>query len=149
MRAVIDTNVWVSALLTPHGHPAQVVKAFRDGLFEAVVSEPLLNEIEAVLLRPRIVKKYPVDEATVREYLALLRSRSLLIEITGIMKMCRDPHDDFLIEMALWGGADCIVSRDDDLKRDSDLVVQIKALGIDALSVQQFLDRLREESHSG
>jgi putative PIN family toxin of toxin-antitoxin system len=103
MRAVIDTNVWVSALLTPHGYPAQVVKAFRDGLFEAVVSEPLLNEIEAVLLRPRIVKKYPVDEATVREYLALLRSRSLLIEITGIMKMCRDPRDDFLIEMALWG----------------------------------------------
>lgn len=113
------------------------------------MSEPLLNEIEAVLLRPRIVKKYPVDEATVREYLALLRSRSLLIEITGIMKMCRDPRDDFLIEMALWGGVDCIVSRDDDLKRDSDLVAQIQSLGIEALSVQQFLDRLREESHSG
>ncbi|GBC96990.1 hypothetical protein HRbin16_02806 [bacterium HR16] len=69
MRVVVDTNVWVSALLNPHGSPARLVRAFRDGLFEAVASEPLLREIEAVVRRPRIWHKYQLDEDIVVRYL--------------------------------------------------------------------------------
>ncbi len=55
MRAVIDTNVWVSALLNPSGHPAQLLDAFRKNSFTLVISRPLLEELARVLTRPRLV----------------------------------------------------------------------------------------------
>jgi predicted nucleic acid-binding protein len=42
IKAVIDTNIWVSALLNPTGYPAKLRKAFEQGIFEVIVSEPIL-----------------------------------------------------------------------------------------------------------
>ena len=50
-RAVVDTNVWVSALLSPAGRPARVLEALEAGEFVLVTSEPLLADI-AVVGRP-------------------------------------------------------------------------------------------------
>jgi putative PIN family toxin of toxin-antitoxin system len=51
-RALVDTNVWVSALLNPHGFPAKVLEALKTDQFELVLSEPLLAELLEVLSRP-------------------------------------------------------------------------------------------------
>ncbi|MDW8103414.1 MAG: putative toxin-antitoxin system toxin component, PIN family [Armatimonadota bacterium] len=146
MRAVVDTNVWISALLNPHDSPASPILAFRDGLFEAVASEPLFSEIKAVLRRPRIWLKYQLDEDTVAAYLALIRQQVIWVEPTGSLHLCRDPRDDFLLETAIWGDAQYIVTRDDDLKRDPALLQQLSASGIKIVSVQHFLDLLSEQS---
>lgn len=145
MRVVIDTNVWVSALLNPHGSPARLLRAFRDGLFEVVASEPLLREIEAVLHRPRIWHKYRLDEDTVTAYLGLIREQAIWTETTGVLHICRDPRDNFLLETAVWGDANYIVTRDDDLKRDPTLIERLSTGGIRVLSVQQFLDLVTEQ----
>jgi predicted nucleic acid-binding protein len=50
-KAVIDSNVWISSLLNPIGFPAQIRKAFVEGAFTAVVSEPILEEIAHALAR--------------------------------------------------------------------------------------------------
>ena len=63
--ALLDTNVWVSALLNPHGTPARVVQAWLDGAIEVVVALPILDEIGEVLRRPRIRKKYRIREAEI------------------------------------------------------------------------------------
>ncbi|MEN3001572.1 MAG: putative toxin-antitoxin system toxin component, PIN family [Armatimonadota bacterium] len=144
MRVVIDTNVWVSAFLTPHGAAAQVARAFREGRIESVVSEPILQEVRAVLLRPRIQRKYPITEAQVDEYLRLIREQSLVVELLGVLQRCRDPRDNFLLETAVLGNAECIVTRDDDLKRDIDLMTTMQRLGVEILSVRQLLERLSE-----
>ena len=62
--------------------------------------------------------------------------------LPGELHLCRDPEDDFLLETALLGGADCMVSRDDDLKRDLDLIDYLRTSGVEVLSVAQFLARL-------
>jgi len=49
IKAVVDTNVWVSALLSPHGPPAKVVQAFIDGRFIGLVPEAVLSELRLVL----------------------------------------------------------------------------------------------------
>jgi len=49
VKVVIDTNVWVSALLNPTGYPARLRKAFEQRIFEVVASEPTLQEIADVL----------------------------------------------------------------------------------------------------
>lgn len=139
---VIDTNVWVSAFINPRGTPARIREAFARGEFQVVVSVPMLDEVAEVLARPRIRDKYGLDENEIAEFLRLLAQKSLPVIPTGNLQICRDPDDDLVLETAQLGGARYMVSRDDDIKRDQDLIAQMEACGIVVLSVQQFLDRL-------
>ena len=68
VKAVIDTNIWVSALLNPTGYPARLRKAFEQGIFAVIVSEPLLEEIADVLSRPRIRDKYGITNADIQGF---------------------------------------------------------------------------------
>jgi len=136
---LIDTNVWVSALINPHGHPAKVKDAWLDGRFEVVTSLPLLAELAEVLHRPRIQQKYHLREEDVQRLLNLIAAQAVPVEPAGTLKVCRDPDDDLVLETAVLGQAHYAVSRDDDLKRDDDLVLQMQARGISVLSVRDFL----------
>lgn len=65
VRAVVDTNVWVSALINPSGAPAEVLTAYRAGAFTLVTSEEMLAEVGEVLARPRIARKYGIEAADI------------------------------------------------------------------------------------
>lgn len=147
-RAVVDTNVWVSAVLNPAGSPARILEAFASGRFDLVTSEPLLAELADVLRRPRIVRRYRIDEDEVTRLLALLRTRATLVDVHGEITLCRDPDDDAVIETALRGGADALVTRDEDLSRVPDLEAGLRQLGVEILTVQRFLNLLDVESDS-
>lgn len=142
MRVVIDTNVWVSAFLNPSGKPAQVIQAFLDGYVQSVVSETLLQEIRGVLLRPRLRKRHQQDEQAVDAYITAIRQQSIVVSPRTTLQLCRDPRDNFLLETALLGGASCIITRDDDLKRDTNLMGIMQDLGVEILSVSQALQRI-------
>ncbi len=141
---VIDTNVWVSAFINPHGAPAQIREAFVQGKFQVVLSVPLLDEIAEVLARPRIREKYKIDDSEIAAFLRALAERGIPVIPVGDLHVCRDPDDDLVLETALLGNARYMITRDDDLKRDQDLVAQLEAHQIAVLSVRQFLDRLAE-----
>ena len=149
VRTVVDTNVWVSAVLNPAGPPAAVPAALMLGRFTLVTSEPLLAELAEVLVRPRFVERYRVTAPDIGRLLALLRERAEVAPVAGTVHLCRDPDDDVVIETARNGAANTMVSRDDDLKRDWDLVQLLAAEGIEVLSVRQFLARLAEEELKG
>jgi len=51
------------------------------------------------------------------------------------------------LETAIVAGAECLISRDDDLKGDSDLIAQMRAHGVEVITVSHFLKRLESESH--
>jgi putative PIN family toxin of toxin-antitoxin system len=138
-RVVVDTNVWVSALLNRHGYPAQVLSALQAGRFTALVSNPLLSELAEVLSRPRIARKYGVTQTDGEELATLVRERGVEVTVTGSLRLCRDPDDDVILETALLGGADVVVSRDEDLKGDEELVRVLLTAGIETLSVRRFL----------
>lgn len=138
----VDTNVWVSAFINPSGFPARLHRAWRENRFQVVVSFPLLNELTDVLTRPRIIRKYPIRSTEVEEFLRLLIQRSQIVTPTGAVQECRDPDDDLILETALLGQARYAVSRDDDIKRDLDLIRHLEAHGVIVQSVQQFLAKL-------
>ena len=146
---VVDTNVWVSAFLNRKGYPAQVKDAWVDGRFEAVVSVPVLREISEVLHRPRIKDKYNLTSVEINEFLELLLRRAILLVTSGQLSLCRDTRDNMFLETAIVGGAECLVSRDDDLKGDSDLVLQMHANGVRVMTVSRFLQQLAAEGVSG
>jgi len=122
MRVVIDTNVWVSAFLIRQSYPARLVRAFCQAHFEVIVSEPLIRELDSVLRRPRLMNKYQFSEDAIKEYISLIKEQSIWVSISGTLQLCRDSRDNFLLETALFGGAEYLVTRDDDLKRDLELV---------------------------
>lgn len=112
MRYVFDTNVIISAILFEHSKPA---KAFRYALSngEILLSLDLLEELNEVLGRERF-NQYVTSEER-EEFLAALLERAVLVEITENVQECRDPKDDKLLELALNGEADYIISGDKDL----------------------------------
>ncbi len=142
MRAVVDTNVWISAVLNPQGPPASIRAALREALFTLVTSEPLLAELGEVLSRPRFASRYGVTPDDIAELVALLRERAEVVPVTGTVHLCRDPDDDVVIETALAGRADALVTRDDDLKAVAELESILRDRGVVVLTVRRFLTAL-------
>ena len=143
MNVLLDANVWISSFLNPLGPPAQLRTAWLRNRFVAVSSPALLEEIRSTLTDPRLVRKYALSGREIEQFLELLLLRSLVVFPTGAFKGCRDPRDNFLLEAALLGRAEYLVSRDDDLKRDVDLIQAMEGEGIRILSVRQFLRHLK------
>ncbi len=115
IRAVIDTNILVSALIKPEGTVGPVLHRLRDGDYEIVLSEQLLTELVDVLNRPRIKEKYGLDSEDIETVLALLLLRGRIVSPVERVDVCRDPKDNMFLEAALTAEADVIVSGDEDL----------------------------------
>jgi putative PIN family toxin of toxin-antitoxin system len=143
MRAVIDTSVWVSAILIPSGPPAMALNALVNNQFSLVTSDPLLAELAEVMTRPRLVQRYNLTPEKTHAVLLVLQDGELTA-VTGSVRVCRDPDDDMVIETAINGHADVLVSRDDDLKRSPEVAATLNKHGIQVLSVRRFLDALAE-----
>lgn len=114
MRAVLDPNVLVSAVLSRGGTPAALLRAWLEGGFELIVSSALLGELERVLCYPKSATRISPDEA--RELLDVLRLQAGIIEDPDSAPLVRspDPHDDYLICLGEAATA-VIVSGDSDL----------------------------------
>ena len=112
VRYVFDTNVIVSALLFNKGKPAQALRyALANG--EVLLSLELLDELNEVLGRERF-NRYITNEER-EEFLEALVVRAVLVEVIENVQECRDPKDDKVLELALSGEAQHIISGDRDL----------------------------------
>jgi putative PIN family toxin of toxin-antitoxin system len=139
---VIDTSVWVSAFLNPEGFPARLIQAGKTGRFSIVSSLPLLDELQEVLLRPRIMKIRRSTGTDVHCFMAGVAAVVQLVPVSGELSLCRDPDDDVILETAIQGNAAFVISRDEDLTRDLDLIDHLRERGIEAMTVLRFIDRL-------
>lgn len=99
MRAVLDPNVLVSALLSRRGAPAQVLERWLAGEFELVVSEALLAELERTLAYPKLRSRVSAEEAA--GFMALPRETAVIADEPGNPpRGSPDPGDDYLIALA-------------------------------------------------
>jgi putative PIN family toxin of toxin-antitoxin system len=133
VRAVLDPNVIISALLSPDGAPAQALLAWLRGEFELVVSPLLLAELERALAYPKLRKRIePQDAHHIIELLSSSANSAADPEEAPRVRS-RDPGDDYLIALASSSSA-LLVSG------DGHLLELDKALPI--LSPARFLERL-------
>ncbi len=112
LRVVLDTNVLVSALLTPDGNPRRAVDLVaRQGLL--LFSEATYDELTEVLARPRLRKFLPAESAEgFTKRVVTVASRVVTDES---IRACRDPKDDKFLDVAVGGEADYLVTGDEDL----------------------------------
>ena len=111
MRVVVDTNVFISAVLKGRSPPSDTVHlaAERDLLLKSATTE---QELLITLARPRLAPLIP------QRFLAWLQdvlAAAELVPITERIVACRDPKDDKFLELAVNGHADIVVSGDADL----------------------------------
>jgi putative PIN family toxin of toxin-antitoxin system len=141
-RVVVDTNLWIRTLL---GGPATLplLDAWRAGKFQVLISQPLLEELEAVSQRPRLRAR--IEPAQAAALLEQLRWRGEWVEPTTVPPRCRDPKDHPILATALSGDADAIVSGDGDLRADDDLRRQMAERGVEIWGVTALLAAVQEE----
>lgn len=96
MRAVLDTNVVVSAALTAHGTCAQILDLLADGAFALCADDRILDEYDTVLCRPEL-RIVPRDAAVVLE---LIRSTADIVPGYPLPVGVPDPDDVPFLEVA-------------------------------------------------
>jgi putative PIN family toxin of toxin-antitoxin system len=129
-RVVVDTNVRFSALIYL-GNPLALLNILHPPRFLPLISEPLLEELRATLLR-----KSKWEPTRIESELERIEEECDHVRPTIRLNICRDPDDDRILECALAGHADFIVTG------DKDLLVLDPFRGIRIVTLRQFLDLL-------
>lgn len=113
MKAVVDTNVLVSAVLSPVGAPAAILQAWHEVRFQLVTSVSLIDELRRVLALPRIANRLGWSPDERQLFLAAFEENAVVVapEIT-LDAVTDDPADNRVLEAALAGAVDYIVSGD-------------------------------------
>jgi putative PIN family toxin of toxin-antitoxin system len=115
MRAVVDTNILVRAVIKPQGSVGPVLQRLRRRDYTLLLSRATLDEFVEVVHRPRLRVKYGLSESTLRAVIRLIVLRSELVQPDVQIVVCCDPKDDKFFEVAVSGQAGVIVSGDEDL----------------------------------
>jgi putative PIN family toxin of toxin-antitoxin system len=101
LRAILDANVLISAILSPHGSPARLLLAWQAGAFELVVSPALLTELARALAYPKLARLIPPADADA--YVAWIARSAVLAADPGTAPSVHsaDPDDDYLVALAI------------------------------------------------
>lgn len=111
-RAVLDTVVFVQALISSRGPAAACIDRLRTGRFVLLLSDPLLDELHDVPLRPELTRKYThLTPARVEAFIAEVRGVAVVVPAPpAAFSLPRDPKDEPLIDLAVAGAADYLVT---------------------------------------
>ena len=113
IRAVLDTNLPISYLLSQGATLSRIFDHWEQGNFIYLVSPAIVQELKDVIERPRLRQHMAADPQVLVELIENdAEHTSGRLALTGI---CRDPKDDIFIACAVEGDAHYIVSGDADL----------------------------------
>jgi uncharacterized protein len=134
-RCVVDTNVLISALLQPSGRTGEVLDLIRAAGGVLIFSDETFAELTTRLMRPKFARY--ADHAIRQQFLSDLAAVAEWVGITGAVRASRDPDDDKVLETAINGEADCIVSG------DADLLALGSFEGLAILTPRDFVEAMR------
>jgi putative PIN family toxin of toxin-antitoxin system len=112
-RVVVDTNVLISALLSPGGTNARTLQCLAERSATLLFSETTFAELVTRLAKPKF-NRYRTAEQ-LRSFLDGLSAVSTWVTPTEHVADCRDPDDNHVLDVLLAGNADLLISGDADL----------------------------------
>jgi uncharacterized protein len=115
LRAVFDTNVLASGFLSRATTPGRLLLAWQEGLFELVVTAPILEELRETLNHPYFRRRLTPEQ--IEENLALVRREATVVRITThVRDVATRPEDDLVLAAAVSGQAQYLVTGDAQLQ---------------------------------
>lgn len=106
IRAVIDTNVFVSGLISTSGASGELIIRWLMNQFNIIISNDILEEYEDVLLHlPEIETRKAID------LIERLVSNADKVDIPGTLCVCKDSDDDKFLETAVVGQAAYLITK--------------------------------------
>ena len=117
IRAVIDVNVIVSAIIGTLGPSRLVLRYWQDETFQAVTSFGIVSEVTTKLALPRIVRRYALRPEDAEWVLQVLLSQSIFIDVPANEEfiVTGDPEDDHVLATVRLSHADYLVTGDSGL----------------------------------
>lgn len=109
MRVVLDTNVLLSALISPHSTSDVIYRAWRAGKFDMITSTVQLEELRRASRYPKF--KTVLQPARVGTMINHLQ-RTLVLNHLNVSVEVDDPNDAFLVAMSIMGNADYLITGD-------------------------------------
>lgn len=111
VRFVLDTNVVVAGLRSPAGQSAALLDHALNRMFTTLISVPLALEYEAACADPRQQNAMGLDQSEVRTLISTLCAVAEPVEIGFLWRaQLRDPGDEMVLEAAINGRADALVT---------------------------------------
>jgi putative PIN family toxin of toxin-antitoxin system len=115
-KAVLDTNILVSAFITPRGTPAQLLEAWRAEQFDLITSPPILEELHEALSRPKLQRRYHLSLVDIGDYVTLLAHAAVVVPGTRtVSALLRDADDQLILAAAIESASDYLVTGDKEL----------------------------------
>jgi uncharacterized protein len=113
MRVVFDTNIWLSAIFWK-GEASKIIDYCIDKNIEIIITEKILSEISDVLNREIKFQKFMENrKQSIEDLIRTILSISILIDTESKIELIKDhPQDNIILESALDGKADYIISYD-------------------------------------
>ncbi len=111
MRIILDTNLWVSFLIT--GDYDKFDKLLFEERCQLLFSEELLREFVEVARRPKLRKYFNMADLT--DLLEVIEDYSEMVVVKTPIDLCRDPKDNFILSLGIDGKADYLLTGDKDL----------------------------------
>lgn len=109
MRVVIDTNVLISAIFWT-GKPKKILNKVRRGEMTFLTSEFILEELRKVLVRED--KPFKLSEEEAERVVTAMSDLAEVVNILSHVTVCQDENDNRVLECAIDGNADCIITGD-------------------------------------
>lgn len=116
-RVTSDTNTLVSGIITPRGAAARLIELWQGEEIQFVLCDEIIDDLIDVLGRPHIQQHYQaINAATIAASATAFQQYATIVQVQHpCPAVSRDPDDDVILACALAGGADYIVTRDEDL----------------------------------
>lgn len=113
MIVVLDTNVIVSALLSPEGSPAEIIRRWEAEVIGVATSPPLLEELERVLNYKQIRKYFKDSQEKINSFIRAFRGVAIMVDPLDKLDIVKeDTADNRVLECAISSGAAYIVTGD-------------------------------------
>lgn len=112
-RVVVDTNVLISALLSPQGKPAQTMRRLADMGATLLLSRVTFLELASRLARPKFDPYRTTEQMD--QYLEWLAELAEWVRPLVSIEDCRDPDDNRFLEVLVDGDGDLLITGDSDL----------------------------------
>ncbi len=132
-RATFDTNLFVRSLIRKGNLANHLLSLWQAGRFVLVLSHAIIDEVQEVLSRRKMLRQYRYTLEEVTNLINLLHQANI-VENTSSLELCRDATDNMFLDCAVSGRVQFLVSTDKDLIDDSELKQTLFEFGLRLLN---------------